>query len=554
MRYLILFLLLIPNLGLADAPVHAVAMHGAAKYKADAHHLDYANPDAPIGGTVVQSAIGSFDTLNPHIIKGKAAAGLHLTYDRLMQRVWDEPFTLYGLIAEKVMIPDDRSSITFQINPKARFHDGHPITAEDVIFSLKTLREMGRPNARRVYTLVDAIHTDHDRHIRFDLSKGYDRETVMILAMMPVLPKHDWDGKTFDETTLTPPLGSGPYRISTVDPGRSITYERVADYWAADHLTRVGHHNIQTLRFDYFRDDGVALQAFLSGDVDMRAESNPIAQAQAYQAGQLRHFAHQRPLWMQGFIMNTRRAPLDTLAVREALVTSFDYDWVNTSLMDGKAQQVNSLFTRTPLSADVTLPGRGMSQRQRLRRAGTLLDQADYPLQDGKRFALSLLLNNPEQEKIALYWAQTLKRLGIELSIRTLDTAQFVGALNEYDYDMVAHRWINSLSPGTEQMLYWSCDAANTQGSRNYAGLCSNETDELAARIADASTQAGLITAAQALDQAVMESHILVPLGGMIADSYALSEKIGTPDITPIYGPVSETWWVKTGLDDRVLD
>lgn len=547
MMRVIVFFLLFPSLAMAEQATHALSMHGTPKYGAEATHLDYVNPDAPIGGRMVQTALGSFDNLNPHIIKGKAAAGLHLTTDRLMQRVWDEPFTLYGLIAEKVIVPDDRSSITFLINPDARFHDGHPITAEDVIFSLETLKEMGRPNARRVYQLVDDVHSDGDHHVHFELGDGHDRETVMILAMMPILPAHYWKGKPFDETTLEPPLGSGPYRISAVDPGRSITYERVGDYWASDHLTRVGHHNIQTLHFDYYRDDGVALQAFLSGEADMRLENNPVAQQQAYEDGQLQPFEHGRPLWMQGFIMNTRRAPLDNALVREVLITSFDFGWVNTSLMGGQARQVNSLFTGTSLSANIPLPGEGASQRQRIRMASDLLDEAGYPLRDGTRFTLGLILNDGAQEKIALYWAQSLKRLGITLDIRTLDTAQFVGALNEYDYDLVSHRWVNSLSPGTEQMLYWSCEAAETPGSRNYSGLCDKEIDQLAQAVAQAQTTQDLTQASQALDRAVMQSHILVPLGGMVADTFALSQRIGTPDITPLYGPVTETWWIRTG-------
>lgn len=541
---------LTPSLSWGNETVHALAMHGEPAYDAQAKHLNYANPNAPKTGHLRQAVTGSFDTLNPHNMKGKPAAGLHLTTDRLMQRVWDEPFSLYSMIAKEVIVPDDRSAITFILDPKAEFHDGHPITAEDVVFSLETLRDKGKPNARRVYKHVEKTSSDNDHHVMFTLGEGHDRETIMILAMMPVLPKHYWQERDFSATILEPPLGSGPYKISDIDPGRAITYTLHDAYWAADKLTRVGHHNFTKMTYDYYRDEGVAVEAFLSGAADIRRESDPIRLDTAYDKHTIKPFAHQRPLWMKGFILNLRRAPLDDPLVREALISSFDFSWVNKTLMAGKATQVNGLFTGSALSANHPIPGNALSVRERLRKADDLLTQAGWTIKQGQRqnaqgsaLSLSLILNNAEEEKIALYWSQTLKRLGITLTIRTLDTAQFVGALNEYDYDLISHRWINSLSPGTEQMLYWSCEAANQPGNRNYSGVCTDTIDRLALAVANASDRQQLDSAAINLDTAVMQENILIPLGGLSHDYFIVKTPIATPDRTPIYGPIIETWW-----------
>lgn len=539
------------NKAFADSQI-GIAMVGAPKYDAHDTHLSYAKPDAPIGGTLRQTVTNSFDTLNPHGIKGKAASGLHLITDRLMQRVWDEPFTLYGLIAESIDVPEDRSAITFHLNKAARFHDGTPITAKDVAFTLRTLREKGRPNARRVYKQVESTTIIDDHTIKLELDNTHDRETVMILAMMPVLAQHVWQDRSFEETSLQPYVSSGPYKIAAIDAGRSITYQRVDDYWAKDHLTRLGHNNFQTIRYDSYRDETVAFEAFLSDEADIRRESDPTRLSQDYQGKTIHGFAHQRPAWMKGFIMNMRRAPLDNASVREALLTSFDYSWANKTLMAGKARQATGLFSHSPLSSDTKLAGDGLSSRERLRRSDALLTQAGWSVRNGVRvgaddkpLALTLILNNAEEEKIALYWARNLKRLGITLTIRTLDTAQFIGALNDYDYDLISHRWINSLSPGTEQVIYWSCEAAKQPGGRNYAGICDEDIDSLAKSVAQARTQAALTKAAKALDKAVMETYPMIPLGGLDQDYFIMNETIGFPETTPLYGPIIETWWKK---------
>ena len=326
--YLALFLLIFPASGQA-AELYGLAMHGEPKYGPDATHLSYANPEAPKGGTLRQAAAnGTFDTLNPYSLKGTAAQGLNLAYDRLMARVWDEPFTMYPLIAEKIEVPEDRSAITFHINPKARFHDGSPITADDVIFSFITLKEQGRPNMRRIYRLVDKIEKLGPLTVHFELGPDFDQETIMILAMMPVLSKAWWEGRDFNATVLESPLLNGPYRIADVDPGRRIVYERVEDYWAKDLLPNKGHFNFDRIFFDYYRDDTVAIEAFKAGNLDLRREWNAGKWATAYdfpavQSGEViaEPLPHARPERVRSLIYNARRIPFDNRAVREASET-----------------------------------------------------------------------------------------------------------------------------------------------------------------------------------------------------------------------------------------
>lgn len=410
-------------------PTHAIAMHGQPKYGIAATHLDYANPDAPKGGILKQSVIGSFDTLNAHNIKGKPAAGLSYLYDRLAARVWDEPFTLYGLIADEIIVPQDRSRITFILNPAARFHDGQPITAADVKFSFETLKEYGRPNMRRVYGLIDQVMMASEREITFTLGDGYDQETVMILAMMPVLPKHYWEDRAFDATTLEPPVGSGPYKIKEAEAGRRIVYERIADYWAADHLVNQGHHNFDTLIYDYYRDKNVAIQAFKAGEFDIFREFDAASWQNNFAQNENTDYIsvaipHNRPEWVRALIFNTQRPPFDDKRVREALALAFDFDWMNKALFHNQTQRITSTFPNTALAADnsgLDVFSGTLSARQRLRLADELLQEAGWGIEDnnrvhaqsGQQLHFSVLLNQPIFEKVVLHWGQSLKRLGI---------------------------------------------------------------------------------------------------------------------------------------------
>ncbi len=534
-------------------------MHGAPKYGPGDTHLDYANPDAPKGGTLVQGASGTFDTLNPYSIKGKAAKGLNLVYDRLMQRVWDEPFTMYPLIAERVEIPEDRSTLTVHINPTARFHDGSPITADDVIFSYQTLKESGRPNMRRVYALAETVEKIDERTVKFSFSEDRDAETVMIFAMMPVLSKKWWSGRAFDSAVLEEPLLNGPYRIKEVDPGRRIVYERVDDYWAKDLLTSRGHFNFDTIIYDYFRDDTVAFEAFKAGDVMLRREWDAGKWASGYDFSSanegvvtLAELPHGRPERVNAFIFNTRRPPFDDIRVRKALNLLLDFEWINESLFHGMYKRVDSFFPNSELAFHAGNKENAVvtqNQRQRMRAANALLNEAGWTVEDGRRmkngqpFSFEIILGNPNDEKIALAFKRSLDRMGITANIRVLDSAQYLARLNEYDFDMTLYYWLSSLSPGTEQYLYWSCEAANQPARWNYAGICDPEIDALAKSIAHAGTRKELIEKTRALDQKLWEGQYIIPLWYAGRDFAAYWAPVKRPGTTPLYGMVIETWW-----------
>ncbi len=531
---------------------NGLAMHGAPKYGADATHLDYTNPDAPKGGSLRQAATGSFDTINPYSIKGNSAKGLNLIYDRLMRRVWDEPFTMYPLIAEKVSIPEARSAITFYLNTKARFHDQTPITADDVLFSFETLKEHGRPNMRRIYKLVKDAQKIDNHTVTFIFGEGYDRETVMIMALMPVLSKTYWENRTFDSATLETPNTNGPYRIKTAEPGRRIVYERIPDYWAKDLLANKGHYNFDEITYDYFRDDTVALEAFNKGDLNFRREFSASKWQQAYDDNGITkaELPHQRPERVRALIFNMRRAPFDDLNVRKALSLAFDENWIGKNIYYGQQKRIESYFPNSGLAALQAKKGEALSYRLRLRAAADLLKDSGWLVENGElvkngqTFTFELLLSAPEEEKIALNFKKSLERLGITMNIRVLDTAAFQTRRGDYDYDMILHHWQNSLSPGTEQMLYWSCEAANQPNRFNYAGLCDPEVDKLAAAIADAKTYDELTAHARALDKILTNAHMAIPLFYKGTDYIAFRPPVNHPENIPLYGAVPETWWM----------
>lgn len=538
-------------------------MTGTPKYDANSKHLDYANPDAPKGGTLKQAAIGSFDTLNPYNIKGKAPVGMDLVTDRLMARVWDEPFTMYPMIAEKVSVPADRSSITFYLNPKARFHDGSPITADDVKFTYETLKEFGRPNMRRIYKLISKVEMPDQRTIKFSLGEGYDRETVMILALMPVLSQTYWTGKNFDETTLTPFLSNGAYKIKTVEVGRRVIYERVQDYWAADLLPNKGLYNFDTVIYDFYRDDSVAFESFKSGDLNLRREWDAGLWQSGYDFPALTQgkavkdaLTHGRPDRVRGFIFNTRREPFKDIRVRQALTLMFDFEWVNKNLYHGQYGRINSYFPNTDLAAKDTPPpvqnATTEQKRENMRKADALLKEAGWIVKNGvrvnektgKALTFEIMLDAPENEKIALSFVRSLKRMGITPSVRVLDAAAFLRNLNAYDFDMTLYFWMSTLSPGTEQYLYWSCEAADSPSRWNYAGICDKNIDLLSKSIATAKTRNELVEKVQALDKALMAGTYMIPLYYNAKDYVAYWKPLAHPETMPLYGTVLETWWM----------
>ncbi len=545
-----------------DAPVTtSLTMYNDAALSPGFTHYPYVNPDAPKGGALRQAALGTFDNLNPFTLKGKPPMGLgpgpSLVFDRLTDRSWDEPFTLYPLIAEKWRVARDRSAITFYLNPRAQFHDGTAITADDVVFTWEVLRDQGRPNMRRVYQLVDRATVADSRTISFTLKPGYDRETVMILAMMPVLSRASFVNRLFDAATQEPILGSGPYRVAAVEPGRRIVYERVANYWAADLGARRGQNNFDQIIYEYFRDDSVAFQALTSGALDFRRETDLRQWQTAYDIPRVRSgdlqksfIPHGRAEVVRGFMMNTRRPPFYQIEVRRAVALALDFDWINRNFFGSQLQRTNSIFPNTDLAAPAptTAP---LPARAALQQADALLKQAGFIVKDGIRvnaqtgapLRFDVFLGAAGDEKIALAYARSLKKLGITMRVRTLDAAAFRDRLNTYNFDMVYYFWQSTLSPGGEQTLYWGCAAAEQPGRFNYPGLCDPKIDRAAMAIAQTTTRPELMKRTSDLDSLVMAAQIIVPMGYLPTDLIALDEHIARPGTTPLYGVVPESWW-----------
>lgn len=569
-------------------PQHGLAMHGTLKYPSDFTHFDYVNPNAPKGGELRLADQGPFDSLNPFITKGQTPDGAALPFDTLMDSAADEPFSEYGLIAETVETPPDRSWVIFSLRKQARWHDGQPITADDVIFSLETLRTKGAPHYRFYYAGVDKMEKLGDRRVKFSFKPGDNRELPLILGQLPILPKHYWQGKTFDETTLVPPLGSGPYRVGKFEPGRFITYERVADYWAKDMPTQKGRYNFDRIRYDVYRDGTVALEALKAGEYDLRLENESKKWATGYsdwdavKTGKavLREFRHGMPSGMQGYAFNLRRPLFADIRVREALAQAFDFEWANRNLFYGQYARTNSYFDNSELAAKglpgadelalleplrAQLPPPVFSQeyqspptdpdlgiRPNLRRAVALLEQAGWQVVDGKLqdaggqpFRFEILLNSPAFERITLPFARNLKRLGIDATVRTVDPTQYVNRVREFDFDMIVMSWGQSLSPGNEQSMYWSSEAAEQPGSRNVGGIRNKAIDTLIDKVIAAPGRRELVAATRALDRVLLWNWYVIPQWHSPVIRVALWDKFGQPELVPMQGWQMHALWAK---------
>ncbi|MBS3786211.1 MAG: ABC transporter substrate-binding protein [Gammaproteobacteria bacterium] len=572
----------------ALAKEHALSLHGTPKYPADFAHFDYVNPNAPKGGTMrlANVAAATFDSLHPFILRGTPAQGLGLIYDSLTERSLDEAFTEYGLIAEEIAVAPDNSGVRFKLREEARFHDGVPITAADVQWTFETLREQGHPQYRAYYRDVERVEVLADDEVMFHFATTGNAELAMIIGQMPVLPKHYWADKDFTSTTLTPPVGSGPYRVAEVDAGRRIVYERVEEYWAEDHPVKRGRHNIDRISYDYYRDGTVALQALKAGEYDLRQENVARNWATAYdipavQSGELRleEIPHSQPAGMQGFFFNTRRPIFADPQVREALSYAFDFEWTNENLFYGAYRRTQSYFENSELAA-VDLPDQGeqallapfsddlparvltevyqppqtdgQGVRGNLRIAMQLLRDAGWAVSDGilthaetgRKMDFEILLVSPSFERVVLPFQRNLERLGAKVSVRTVDPTQYQNRMNDFDFDMTVHVAPQSLSPGNEQRDFWSCEAAEISGSRNVAGVCDPVVDELIERIIDAPDRESLITRARALDRMLQWGFYAVPNWYIDQFRVAFWDRFGRPPENPPYGLAIDTWWV----------
>ncbi len=570
----------------AQQAAHGMAMHGDMKYGPDAKHFEYVNPNAPKGGELRLPAIGTFDNFNPFIIKGSAAAGLTDLYVPLTVQSLDEPFTEYGQLAEKIETPEDRSWVKFTLRPQARWSDGKPITADDVIFTLDTLREKGLPFFRAYYGSVEKAEKLSEREVKFSFRGETNMELPLILGQMFVLPRHYWADREFDRTTLEPPVTSGPYRIKSFEPGRYIVYERVKDWWAKDLWLNRGRFNFDEVRYEYYRDATVAFEAFKSGQTDVRSENIARNWATGYdipavQNGLIvkREIPHDLPQGMQAWVINLRRPQFQDPRVRQALTQMFDFEWMNKTLFYDAYVRTRSYFSNSELASSglpspaelkILEPLRGQipeevftkefklpetdgsgNNRAGLREALRLFKEAGWEIKDGrlvkdgKPFEFEILLSNPSFERVALPFKQALERIGINASVRTVDTAQFQRRTDTFDFDMIVGGAPQSLSPGNEQREFFGSAAAKQEGSRNLSGIADPAIDKLIELVISAPDREALVTRTRALDRVLLWHWYMIPQWHFSAFRIAYWDVFGMPKTNPKYGlPIDDTWWI----------
>jgi microcin C transport system substrate-binding protein len=565
-------------------PMHAIAMHGSPKYGPGFSHFDYVDPDAPKGGTMRLAVNGTFDSFNSFIPRGNPGAGSSI--ETLLTNSADEPFTEYGLIAESLEVPDDRSWVIFTLRPEARWHDGKPITVEDVIWSLQTLKTKGQPFFRFYYRSVVRAEKVGPRRVKFTFSEKGNRELPLIVGQMPILPKHYWQGRDFERTTLEPPLGSGPYRITSFEPGRYIITERVKDYWGKDLAVNKGQDNFERIRYDYYRDDTVIRQALKAGDIDFREENQAKAWALDYDVPAVRkgwlkkeEIRHYSPTGMQAFVYNTRRDIFKDWRVRKAMSYAFDFEWTNKNLFFGQYTRTESYFSNSELAARglpsgeelkileryrgripkavFTTPFKAPSTdgsgwpRDNLREAFKLLEQAGWVVRDmklvnvhtGKPFEFEILLVSPAFERIVLPFVRNLKRLGIDARVRLVDESQYINRLRSFDFDMIITGWGESESPGNEQRSFWTSAAADSPAARNYAGIKDPVVDELVELVIKAPDRESLVARTRALDRVLLYGYYVIPNWHLRMQRILYWDKFSRPQVTPRTGTSISYWW-----------
>ncbi len=582
---------------------HALSLIGEPKYPADFTHFDYVNPDAPKGGKVRMADIGGFDSLNPVLYRGEKASGLGLVYESLMSDSIDEPSTSYGLIAEWASYPADYSSVTFKIRDEARWHDGTPITPDDVIYSLE-VNKNANPRMGLYYKNVSRAEKTGDNEVTFYFDTKGNRELPMIMGQLTILPKHYWTGKDAKgeqrdpmKTTLEPPLGSGPYRIKDVSPGRSITYERVADYWGKDLPVNKGQWNYDEIRFDYYRDQTVAFESFKAGNLDYWQETSSKNWATAYDFPAVRdgyvkrqEVRIKRTQPMQAFVLNLRRPQFQDRRVRQALNLAFNFEWANKNLFYGQYERVGSYFQDSELAAPEALPtGRELEilnevkdqvppevftevhknpvnkdqgdLRQNLRKAVLLLKEAGWDVKNGvltnaktgQQMKIEFLLVSPLFERVVQPYLANLEKLGIKGSLRLVDSAQYTRRLNVFDYDIIVTTFAQSDSPGNEQRDFWGTEAADREGSMNLIGIKNPAIDKLVDHIIFAKDREELVAATHALDRVLQWEDFVVPQWYSPDVRIAYWARYGQPKTLPGLTPgFLQVWWYDQKLAEQL--
>jgi len=573
----------------AGTPSHGLSAFGELKYPADFEHFGYVDPDAPTGGRM--SMIGdsgriTYNSFNNYILKGDAADGLDLLFDTLMVRAFDEADAVYGLVAESVELADDRSSATFHLRREAKFSDGTPLTARDVVFSFKTLKEKGHPNIAMLLRDVTGAEALDEATVRYRFKGERTRDLPLFVAMLPIFSKAYYEAREFDATTLEPPLGSGPYRIAAFKQGTYVLYQRRDDYWGWNLPVNRGRFNLGELRFEYYRDRTAELEALKAGAYDLREEFTSRDWATAYDIPQVRSgqlklldLPDERPSGAQGFFINLRREKFQDIRLRQALDLAFDFEWTNKNLFYDLYKRTESFFensdmkaTGEPDEAELELlepyrdrlpasvfgpvyraPRTDGSGRNRanLRRASRLLAEAGWRVEDGKRvgakgerLAIEFLIFAPGFERVIAPYVKNLKQLGIAASIRRVDPSQYEARVKSFDFDVVVQRYALNLTPGVELRNFWGSEAARANGSFNLSGIADPAVDALIEKVIEAKDRAQLVTAARALDRVLRAGHYWVPHWYKASHNIAYWDKFSRPAVKPRYDRgVVATWW-----------
>lgn len=569
----------------APATVHGLSLYGEPELPAGFDHFPYVNPEAPKGGELAQAAVGgSFDSTNPFIIRGTPAAGVSRIYDTLLEGNPDEPFSLYGLLAQGIRLDPDREWIEFDLRPEARFHDGEPLTADDVVFSFELLTEQGNPFYGAYYADVESVTALDEDTVRFTFAATHSRELPLIVGQLPILPEHYWAGRDFTSPTLEAHPGSGPYRIAEVDPGRRIVYARVADYWGQDLGVNRGRHNIDRLVHDYYRDRDIAWEAFKAGVLDYRIDARAATWATGYdfpavEAGRVRKLSipDGQPAPMQAFIFNLRQDKFQDPRIREALALTFDFPWLNANIFYDAYRRTRSFFQNSEMAAtglpsdaelavlapwrdqlpddvfDEPLPmDHPQALRERLRLALSLLREAGFEVRDGglvdaetgEPLELEVLLYDSGLERVVQPMLRNMARLGIKGTIRIVDINQYLNRLRGFDFDMVVGQFPQSNNPGNEQREFWTSEYAETPQSRNLMGLADPVVDDLVEQLIRADSRATLNTLARALDRVLRHRAIVIPHYHSGETRVAVWDKFGWPEPGPAYGRDLDAWWV----------
>lgn len=564
---------------------HGVSLNGQPKYKKGFRHFDYVNPNAPKSGVLKRASEGSYDSLNPFVLKGTAAAGIGIIYDSLCVQAEDEPFSMYGLVAQGIFISPSNDYVDFRINKKARFNDGVKIKPEDVVFSFNILMDKGIPQYKKYYEDIKNVKKISEDMVRFEFKTDKNSELPLIISQLPVLPKHFYEKNKF-EANMTAPLGSGPYRVLDFKPGKFINYKRVENYWAKDLPVNKGRYNFDEIKYEYYRDSSVSLEAFNAGEYDFRMENIAKLWATGYKGGLIdrgeiikEEIKHSQNAGMQGFVFNLRKKKFQNRNVRKALSLVFDFEWINKNLFYGQYKRSGSYFSNSEL-ASTGLPSReelkilskykgkipqevftevfklpltngNGRNRINIRKATSLLEKEGYLIVQGKRINpktgenldFELLVSSPGMERIALTYKRSLKRLGVKMEVKRVDTNQYYNRLRTYDFDMTAAVIAQSMSPGNEQRYFFSSKAADIPGTRNFFGIKNPVIDEIIEELITANGRDDLITHCKALDRVLLWNYYLIPHYHSNTHRIAYKKGLKHPKKTPEYGLGINSWW-----------